>query len=320
MVGGFSPTPALKSVLPSNVEEKGSPIAPTNNFSGCIAIPSCPFVASDLTDMPSLAKRRKMNASIKARDALFDAVISDKMGGKSEKRVAVKLHTPEWESPERPSDEVVGGCRKKSCRMEFTDFEDWCHHEDECLDGDETVPCIAGTYNPFDSNTRIGIIIAREAVQDYSGASASRCKECNARADPNSANIVKFPMSEVSGKSRDAKFPINMCVIFCSRECFSKAAPYIHQKIVEFTAVDSAPIAALSVPVLSSIPGAVGETPIIPCWPEASHKRRKTAQQINARDALYAIDDSNTRMGGKLNAEIEKLKSMTPRLPMEVPA
>ena len=31
-----------------------------------------------------------------------------------------------WESPERPSDEVVGECRKKSCRMEFTDFEDWC--------------------------------------------------------------------------------------------------------------------------------------------------------------------------------------------------
>ena len=69
---------------------------------------------------------------------------------------------------------------------------------------------------------------------------------CNVRADPNSANIVKFPMTEVSGKSRDAKFPIDKCVLFCSRECFSKVAPCIHQKMVEFTTA-SVPTAILSV-------------------------------------------------------------------------
>ena len=189
---GLSPTLTSKPDLSPNIEVKDSPIAPTNNFYGCIAIPSGPFVASDLNVTPSLTKRRKVNASTRTRDALFDAAISDKMGGKSEKRVAVKLPDPMWDSPERSSDEIVGQCRKKSCKMEFTDFEDWCHHEAECLEGDETVPCLAGTFNPFDFNTRIGIIIAREAVQDYTGTSAPRCELCNLRADPNSANIVKF--------------------------------------------------------------------------------------------------------------------------------
>ena len=296
---GISPTLTSGPDLSPNIEVRDSPIAPANNFHGCIAIPSGPFVASDLTVIPSSTKRRKVNASAKARDALFDTVISDKMGGKSEKRVAVKLPDPMWESPERPSDEIVGQCRKKSCKMEFTDFEDWCHHEAECLEHDETVPCLAGTFNPFDFNTRVGIIIAREAIQDYTGTSAPRCDSCNLRADPNSANIVKFPTSEVNGRSRDAKFPINKCVIFCSRECFSKAAPVIHQKIVEFTANDSSLIAALPVPAPSLIPGSASESSTIPCWPEPSHKRRKTAQQISDRDALFALDDPNPKMGGK---------------------
>ena len=61
---GCSPTLASKTAPPSTTEEKGSPIALTTNFSGCIAIPSGPFVVSDLIDMPSNSKRRKTNAKL----------------------------------------------------------------------------------------------------------------------------------------------------------------------------------------------------------------------------------------------------------------
>ena len=50
---------------------------------------------------------------------------------------------------------------------------------------------------------------------------------------------------------------------------------------------------------------------------EPSHKRRKTAQQISDRDALYALDNSNTKMGGKRRKQ--KPMSVTPRLPKKAP-
>ena len=153
-------------------------------------------VVASCTTVCSRHKRRKLNGDFAKEEGVHRCVVC---GEEFDNPDNLKRH---WNVP------CIAPCIV--CNKVFEDLSELLFHEAECLDGNEDIPCIAGTNNLFDMSSAAGLALAKEALSSVSSFSCNTCKKKGDLLE--SSDVFKS-----QGK------------VFCSKECLLQDSSFDSQ-------------------------------------------------------------------------------------------